>query len=511
MSESASVGGVRTKPQLENYYRWVEPDSDITVCLKLEMVDRLQMEVLRGVDSFSHSGNEVGGILLGRTELDEGRSLTFVDDFEPIPCDHRRGPSYVLSAKEAANFEAVLAQTSARQGPSVLGYYRSHNREGLFLSAEDLHLIQHHFRGADNLFLLIKTLPKGACTAGFFFWKDGRIQSEFTDSEAPLLPVSLSSGNEALPFEQAIDAISPVLAAAAESGSKGDLKRRLIRGLAVTGVAAAATMAVVQYWETRPGSNGTPGAPRPVPVASTTATLPPPTPVGAPEPAREQPAAPSPASPKTAVPQARNNPATAIRDEAKPPAPAPALDTPPARPPVASEPVAQPVSKPLTSAAEQPLNTAPTASAETKIPPVAPVTPHPVAEAPPKPAAETSRPEPAPRESAAPDSTSAPPVTASSSRLYVAPQVIHQAIPAVPHRVEPMITSDVQVDVSVSIDAKGKVTGARVASTKGAAAGLLTIEALKAAQLFRFRPAQENGLDVAGTMVITFRFARKAK
>ena len=80
-----------------------------------------------------------------------------------------------------------------------------------------------------------------------------------------------------------------------------------------------------------------------------------------------------------------------------------------------------------------------------------------------------------------------------------------------PRGVGPMITTDVQVDVAVAIDANGKVTGARVASTKGAAAGLLTIEALKAAQLFRFQPARENGRDIAGSMVLTFRFARTAK
>jgi len=74
-----------------------------------------------------------------------------------------------------------------------------------------------------------------------------------------------------------------------------------------------------------------------------------------------------------------------------------------------------------------------------------------------------------------------------------------------------LITTDAQVDVVVAIDTNGKVTSARVQSTKGVASGLLTIEALKAAQLFRFRPAQENGSNVASSMVLTFRFARTGK
>ena len=74
-----------------------------------------------------------------------------------------------------------------------------------------------------------------------------------------------------------------------------------------------------------------------------------------------------------------------------------------------------------------------------------------------------------------------------------------------------MITTDVQVDVAVIIDADGKVISTRVAFTKGAAAGLLTIQALKAAQLFRFQSAREDGKNVVSSTVLTFRFARTAQ
>jgi outer membrane biosynthesis protein TonB len=81
----------------------------------------------------------------------------------------------------------------------------------------------------------------------------------------------------------------------------------------------------------------------------------------------------------------------------------------------------------------------------------------------------------------------------------------------VPRGVGPLITTDVQIDVAVVIDAGGKVVSARVASTNGGAAGLLTIEALKAAQLFRFRPAQENSSYVVSSTILTFRFAKTVK
>jgi TonB family protein len=92
----------------------------------------------------------------------------------------------------------------------------------------------------------------------------------------------------------------------------------------------------------------------------------------------------------------------------------------------------------------------------------------------------------------------------------VGPHIIHQAVPAIPLGVAANIRGAVQVEVRVAIDADGKVSGARVVSSEGGAAGLLTIEALKAAQLCRFAAAQENGHPVPSSMIVTFRFARKS-
>src|SRR5450432_2895343 len=246
MNESAGAAGVTTNSQLETYYRWVEPDSDITVRLKPETADRLQREVLRGIESCPEAGNEVGGILLGRTAIEEGRVLTFVEDFEPVPSEHRNGPSYpfALTAKDVIGLEAALARRGTGQTPSVVGYYRSHNRGGMFLSTDDLRLIHRYFRGPDNLFLLVKTLPNGACTAGFFFWKDGNVQSQFTGSEAPLNPLSLSSAGCSLLLGEVAGGIpsalpAPVLPAGEEPPAMAPPEsgpsryRLLIRDLAV--------------------------------------------------------------------------------------------------------------------------------------------------------------------------------------------------------------------------------------------------------------------------------------
>jgi TonB family protein len=96
------------------------------------------------------------------------------------------------------------------------------------------------------------------------------------------------------------------------------------------------------------------------------------------------------------------------------------------------------------------------------------------------------------------------------ANAFVGPHLVHQAVPAIPLGVAANIRGAVQVEVRVTIDATGKVSGARVVSSTGGAASLLTIEALKAAQLCRFAAAEENGHPVASSMLVTFRFARKS-
>jgi Gram-negative bacterial TonB protein C-terminal len=530
-SRGAAIAA-KAHPGEGGYYRWAEPNSDITVCLKTETVDRLQIDALRGIAASPRDGKEVGGILLGRTETTEGAACTFVDDFVPFPCSHRNGPFYDLTAAEAAGFAAALERGRAHWEQSVVGYYRSHNRDGLFLSSGDLQLIQRHFPASDNIFLIVKTLPNRACTAGFFFWKDGRIQSEFTDSEAPLIPVSLPAAIESPVGPQVVAQAlrDPLVASATELTRRRTVRRRLIRGIAIAGVAAAATVAVIRYREPQPVRNKpTADSPR-VANSIVAATAEIPKPISNPEPL----------GPAAAPPEKKAASAEAQPAATRPADPGPSISSPVPETAVASpRPAAEPLSLPVEKAAAEKTPAEKTASEKvpdaTAAPPLngAPPVPAgpPIAVPPPSapssPTAATQRPTtgapltpttgalatlktgapPAASEEIASSSPSVP----SPVRTRVGPQVIHQATPAVPRGVGPKITSDVELDVEVGIDVKGKVTRARIVSTKGAAAGLLAIETLKAAQSFRFKPAQENGATVASVMVLTFRFDQLAK
>ena len=169
---------------LAEYYHWEEADRGIRIYMHSGMADRLQAAV--------SDGTEAGGILLGRAEQDRGAPVVFIDDFVPVPCSYRAGPLYDVSDENSVNLEAALLRTAlagceSPDAPAVVGYYRSHMRDGLSLGSADLLTIDSYFQAPTSVFLLVKAVVGSkACTAGFFFWEDGHIQSEFSSLEVAL-------------------------------------------------------------------------------------------------------------------------------------------------------------------------------------------------------------------------------------------------------------------------------------------------------------------------------------
>lgn len=197
---------------LAEYYHWEEPDRGIRIYMHAAMVDRLQTDVLRGAEAVPDGRREVGGILLGREEEDRGKPVAIIEDFVPVPCSYQDGPQYDVSDRDAINLEATLLRVAlagcdAPDAPSILGYYRSHMRDGLSLAPADLLVIDSYFQDPANLFLLVKNVAgTKACTAGFFFWEDGHIQSEFSSLEVALgRTPALPSSPVAMPADLAAE------------------------------------------------------------------------------------------------------------------------------------------------------------------------------------------------------------------------------------------------------------------------------------------------------------------
>ena len=173
------------------FYVWEVPDKPISIQLYFDVVDRMSPEVLRGLGALKRRGAEVGGLLLGRVE----HGIVTIEDFEPVPSEYLTGPSYNLSAKDLVGFEAAIgARQADRDGLDVVGFYRSHTRDNLFMDEGDAALAARYFSDPGNVFLLIKPFATRASIAGFFFWEDGEINREASYREFPFHRAQLGGG-----------------------------------------------------------------------------------------------------------------------------------------------------------------------------------------------------------------------------------------------------------------------------------------------------------------------------
>ena len=95
-------------------------------------------------------GLEVGGVLFGaRTG-----GLIRVLAVRPIECEHRFGPSFVLSDTDEARLQDTLAnfRTDGELGSlEILGCYFSHSRHGAALTDRDLELCNRYFSEKDQI------------------------------------------------------------------------------------------------------------------------------------------------------------------------------------------------------------------------------------------------------------------------------------------------------------------------------------------------------------------------
>src|SRR5579872_4013652 len=146
------------QPPKAAFYEWSSPRNSVTIHLDVDTARRLALVVKEGFENLPTRGLEVGGLLLGRF-TPEDSPTTVIEDFEPIESEHRRGPSYTLSAKDRRLLERRLSAYPNRRGLGVVGYWRSHARPGLYLDQDDYSAILTYFTYPSQVFLLLK--PSG--------------------------------------------------------------------------------------------------------------------------------------------------------------------------------------------------------------------------------------------------------------------------------------------------------------------------------------------------------------
>jgi hypothetical protein len=165
------------------YFEWRPASGAISIHLSFAVMDQLEADIMKGFCSVPKRGAEVGGILFGHAEISEFETVVHIDDFEPVECEYRRGPSYVLSDADKRRLERTLRK--GRADRQVVGFYRSHTRPGLYLDQDDFGLIQSYFPGSSQVFLLVRPHASKTSTGGFFFWEEENLRRQATYLEFP--------------------------------------------------------------------------------------------------------------------------------------------------------------------------------------------------------------------------------------------------------------------------------------------------------------------------------------
>jgi hypothetical protein len=185
-------GSPATSPR---HYVWTIQGKPISIRLAYDVVDRLHVEVMQGFGAVPKRGAEVGGLLLGKATQDEALDVV-IDDYQGVPCEHRHGPSFLLSENDRREFAAAVEKWRRKDGSAryVVGYYRSNTRPEFSLSDDDLALWQTFLPEPSTVVLLIRPFASKASQAGFFFREDGAIRMETPDGIFPFRRQDLGGG-----------------------------------------------------------------------------------------------------------------------------------------------------------------------------------------------------------------------------------------------------------------------------------------------------------------------------
>jgi hypothetical protein len=159
-------------------FRWKPAEPGPEVLLRWSVMSGIEAEVMEGFKALPRRGAEIGGALLGHRGP-HGEFL--IDSWQPIPIEHRSGPSYILSDADLSAWGEFVAR--ARAGAQhFIGVYRSQTRPGLSVTPDDCRIVEKFLPREDGVLLIVKPLSITESVATFYFCDGGAIVDAAAES-----------------------------------------------------------------------------------------------------------------------------------------------------------------------------------------------------------------------------------------------------------------------------------------------------------------------------------------
>lgn len=164
----STVMGTQRQPEFGS---WHVPGRSPVIVYSQALLCDIAAEVQEGFQAFSPSGYEIGGILFGTADEEEIR----ITGARRIPCEHRFGPEFLLSAQDEASMQHLLStymRDGTLEGLSPVGWFRSRSKGDLELSDTDVLLWNRFLPETSHVTLVMRPGEDGTVEAGFF-WRPG--------------------------------------------------------------------------------------------------------------------------------------------------------------------------------------------------------------------------------------------------------------------------------------------------------------------------------------------------
>jgi len=146
---------------------WSAAPSPLTVEYSLVVIEEIRHEVAEGFQKLSRGGIEVGGLLYGVKEEQTVRIMAI----RPVACEHANGPTFRLSERDRAALHEQIrhdAADSRLEDLVCVGWYVSHTRTEIILSASDQEIFSTFFPQPWQVTLVVRPSRGGNMRAGFF-------------------------------------------------------------------------------------------------------------------------------------------------------------------------------------------------------------------------------------------------------------------------------------------------------------------------------------------------------
>jgi hypothetical protein len=189
MQKDAGTKLFEVPTQPYEYTQWQHPFRNLQIYLHSTALRAISTQALQSLKSKEPS--EIGGILRGRTLVSPNKVTAIIAEAEFVRSE---GLLYNTGPIDYTALLKVLKRPTDQAGRSIVGYFRSHIREDLCLSSQDEDLITRHIPDPNSIFLLARPFEIGVCMAAFFFWENGKLQTDQSDLEVPFLALEEPKG-----------------------------------------------------------------------------------------------------------------------------------------------------------------------------------------------------------------------------------------------------------------------------------------------------------------------------